>query len=98
MITVVQSVIVEERVRPEYVAVLSMNSLIRVAFGSVYAITVVFALLSNLLPLRLNTEGGLAMAVVITAIAAGVSDRLFGKVISDIVTGKKDSRSSRARK
>jgi hypothetical protein len=92
MITVVRSLITEEKVRPDYANTLLVNILIRVAFGAVYAIAVVFALLANVLPVRPSSDSGLPMFLVLMAVAAGVSDKLFGQVISGVITGKREKK------
>jgi hypothetical protein len=97
-VTVVRSLLTEEKVRPDYVPALLVNLLIRVAFGALYAITVIFALHAEILPLRPSTENGLLMFFVVAAVAAGVSDQLFGLAISGVITGNRDRTSVKSQK
>lgn len=96
MINVVRSMLVDEKMRAEYKGTLLLNVGIRVAFGAVYAIVVVFALFSEILPLKPSTDKALPllMFLVVAAVAAGWSDQLFGKVISAIIEGKSQSKAT----
>jgi len=96
MINVVRSVLTEERMRLDYTSALLLNVGIRVAFGAIYAIVVVFALFSEILPVKPNDKG-LLMFVVVAAVAAGWSDKLFGEVVSNVITGKQRTKATKTR-
>ncbi len=87
IITTVDAVIHENKIRPDYIWTLISNILIRIAFGAVYAIVVVFALLSGLLPLSPSTDEGLILFLIVASIAAGLSDKFFGQAISSVISG-----------
>ena len=92
MIFVFQSVLQEEKLRPENILVLVLNILIRVGFGAVYAFVAVVGVLTEFLPLKLPSGGEQAfMFLTLIAVAAGLSDKLFGEVIGKLMERKKES-------
>lgn len=95
MVFVFQSVLVEEKLRPENKWPLLLNILVRVGFGALYALVAVIAVLTGLLPLSVPSGGPKAfMILTLVAVAAGLSDKLFGEVIGGIIEGKKAAKAS----
>jgi hypothetical protein len=98
MTSVVPSVLVDEKARSEYVNTVLLNMLVRVALGSVYAVVVAFAILSGVIRIVPTGDGADPyFYLVIVAVVAGVSDKLFGKVIGAVIQGKPQSKETRAK-
>jgi hypothetical protein len=97
MLTTIRSLIVDEKARVEFAHILIVNMIIRIFFGALYSIVVVFALTSHILPVSPNTDIGLLQFFVVAAVAAGFSDQLFGQAISTFITSKKDKKPTKSK-
>ena len=65
---------------------------VRVVLGSVYAFIVYSATLAEVLPLAVPAEPKAAMPfLTVLGFASGFSDRLFGQVLSGLITGDESS-------
>lgn len=98
IVFVFRSVLADAKLRPENVHVLFLNVLVRVGFGALYALVVVFGILAGLLPIQVPVGGTRPlMFLVVASIAAGLSDKLFGTVIAGLIESSrsKDSASSK---
>jgi hypothetical protein len=98
-ITTLNSLILEEKLRTESFAIF-LNVVIRIAFGGVYAIIVVFALLSgDILPMiKLGSGLHALMTTVVVAFVSGTSDKLFGQVVGRVIEGKSQKKDKRDEK
>jgi hypothetical protein len=68
--------------------------LLRMLLGAVYALVVLAAVMSHLVPFTIPTDAPLAFFVVV-AVAAGFSDKVFGETVSKLI-GSSRTRSERS--
>lgn len=92
MITIVPSTINERKKRSDYSWTYIWYMVVRVVLGSVYAFIVYSATLAEVLPLAVPAEPRAAMPfLTVLGFASGFSDRLFGQVLSGLITGDESS-------
>ena len=92
MISIVPSTISEEKRRPVYAWTYIWSMGVRAVLGSVYAFIVYSATLAHVLPLTIPADLTMAISfVTVLSFASGFSDRLFGQVLSGLITGEKSS-------
>jgi len=92
MVFIFWSVLSEEKLRPENTWPLVLSILVRVGFGALYAFVSVIGVLTGLVPLKVPSGGEKAfMFLTLVAVAAGLSDKLFSKVIGGIMEHKKET-------
>lgn len=92
MISIVPSTISEEKRRPVYAWTYILHMGVRAVLGSVYAFIVYVATLSHVLPLAVPADPKMAIPfLTVLGFASGYSDRLFGQVLSNLITGKGSS-------
>ena len=92
MITIVPSTINERKKRSDYSLTYISYMVVRVVLGSVYAFIVYSATLAEVLPLAVPAEPKAAMPfLTVLGFASGFSDRLFGQVLSGLITGDESS-------
>ena len=92
MINIVPSTISKEKRRPVYKWTYIDSMVVRAVLGGVYAFIVYIATLGHLLPLTIPSDFETAMSfLTVLAFASGYSDRLFGQVLRNLITGKASS-------
>ena len=93
MISIVPATISgQEKMRPEYAWAHIRYMGVRAVLGSVYAVIVYSATLAHVLPLAVPAEPETAIPfLTVLGFASGYSDRLFGQVLSNLITGKGSS-------
>ena len=92
MISIVPSTISEEKRRPVYASTYIWYMGVRAILGSVYAFIVYNATVAQVLPLTIPTDLTTAISfLTVLAFASGFSDRLFGQVLSGLITGEESS-------
>ena len=92
MINIVPSTISEEERRPVYAWTYVLYMGVRALLGSVYAFIVYSATLAHVLPLTMPADLTTAISfLTVLSFASGYSDRLFGQVLSGLITGEKSS-------
>ena len=92
MINIVPSTIGEEKRRSVYAWTYIVSMGVRAVLGSVYAFIVYVATLAHVLPLTIPSDLETAVSfLTVVGCASGYSDRLFGQVLSNLITGKGSS-------
>ena len=93
MINIVPSTISEEKRRPVYALTYIVSMGVRAVLGSVYAFIVYVATVAHVLPLTIPSDLKAAVSfLTVLGFASGYSDRLFGQVLSNLITGKSSSK------
>jgi hypothetical protein len=91
--------IAEERSarRQEYWWTLQVQLAIRTILGGVYALVVLAAVSSQLIPMTIPKTEALLAFIFVLSFVAGFSDKLFGQTVSQLITGKSNDSTSRGR-
>ena len=92
MINIVPSTISKEKRRPVYKWTYIESMGVRAVLGGVYAFIVYIATLAHVLPLAIPSDFETAISLLtVLGFASGYSDRLFGQVLRNLITGEKNS-------
>lgn len=92
MTSIVPSTIGEKKKRSGYAWTYIRHMGVRAVLGCVYAFIVYSAVLADVLPLAVPAEPRTAMPfLIVLGFASGFSDRIFGQVLSNLITGDESS-------
>ena len=93
MINIVPSTISKEKRRSEYKWTYIKSMGVRAVLGGVYAFIVYIATLAHVLPLAIPSDFKTAISfLTVLGFVSGYSDRLFGQVLRNLITGKSSSK------
>jgi len=91
-VTAIGAIRDESARREEFLLTLVAQMVVRIMLGVVYALAILAALFSQILPIKVSVEPDAQFALVLVlAIAAGFSDKFFGQTVSHLITKSSSS-------